>query len=109
MYFENYYKNDNNINNYITAIIKSVYAVNKFENVHYCKKENNHYLKFSFIKELEHDSIFLSGILNDFEKQFKSNWWFDIKQQHLHIVDRIYGNDYRKIGEIINNKLIICI
>ena len=107
IYFNTYFKNDNNLNNYIVAIIKSVYVVNKFETVYYCKKENIHYVKFSFIKELEHDTIFLSGIINDFEKHFKSNWWFDMKQQYLRIDDNLYEDDAKKICEVINNKLIV--
>jgi len=82
IYFNKEYKHtkDPDANVFIQAMIKSLYRINRFDEVLYKKevKEDGtiiHYVYFHFNNELEHDCTLMSGLYLDFEKEFTFPWW----------------------------------
>ena len=82
IYFNKEYKHSKNpdANVFIRSMIKSLYRINRFNEVFYKKetKEDGtitHYVYFHFNKELEHDCTLMSGLYLDFEEEFTFPWW----------------------------------
>ncbi len=78
---------------YLHAVIHALYIVNPFTEVLYNKhngynnNETINVLLFKFKDELPNDGTMMSGIINEFEKEFSGNWIMGKSPQHLYVGD----------------------
>ena len=113
----NYIKsNPPDVKSFLIAMIKSLYQIHPFTEVFYKKEINKegeveHNLYYKFKTELEHDCMLMSGLIINFENEFKHNWWKKIKQQRYSTTSDLlfkwYKDEYIKIGEESNQNIKI--